>query len=197
MAIDRRRTTGGYVPLRDAIDRLFEGSFIAPQMMSGQTGFSSANVHVSDDDVIIEMAVPGVKPEDINISVTGDTVTISGETTREQRDRTGRTYVEEIFEGAFQRSFTLPFPVNVNQAQATFENGMLRLTLPKSEEAKPRQVQIKPQQSLGGQTQTDQQSQQSQTQGQQRQQAQTQQSQQPAAGDAQRERVPAGSGQTS
>lgn len=151
MALERRRTTGSYLPLRDAIDRLFEGSFIAPQMFGGQTGFPAANVHMTDDDLVIEMAVPGVNPDDINISVTGDTVTISGEVKREKRDQKGQTYIEEITEGTFQRSFVLPFPVNADKANATFENGMLKLTLPKSEAAKPRKIQVTPQRALQGQ----------------------------------------------
>ena len=153
MAIERRRMTGSYLPLREAMDRLFEGSFISPQLFSGQGTFPAANLHITDDDVIIEMAVPGVNPDDINISVTGDTVTLSGEVKREKHDQKGKTYVEEIMEGHFQRSFVLPFPVNVDKAQATFDNGILKLTLPKSESAKPRKIQVSRPRTLGGQTQ--------------------------------------------
>jgi HSP20 family protein len=191
MALDRRRMMGNYLPLRDAIDRLFEGSVISPQMVGGQAGFPAANVHVTDDDVIVEMAVPGVNPEDINISVSGDTVTVSGEARRERhdKDKKGQTYVEEIWEGSFQRSFVLPFPVDADKANATFENGMLKLTLPKSEAAKPRKIQL-----------TQQRGRQGQQQGQAQQQGQGQQSQQPQAqsethGEVQKERVYAGSGQ--
>ncbi|HEX6509338.1 MAG TPA: Hsp20/alpha crystallin family protein [Chloroflexota bacterium] len=153
MALDRRRMTGSYLPLREAMDRLFEGSFISPQAMGGQGGFPAANLEVTDDDVIIEMAVPGVNPDDINISVTGDTVTISGEVKRDRQQRKGQRYLEEIFEGSFQRSFVLPFPVDADKATANFENGTLRLTLPKSEAAKPRKIQVAGQRSLQGQTQ--------------------------------------------
>jgi HSP20 family protein len=167
--------TGTYVPLRDAIDQLFSGSFISPQMMSGQGGFPPANLRVTDDNVEIEMALAGANPEDVTISVSGDTVTISGEVTREQHDTKGRTYVEEIWVGSFQRSFTLPFPVDVDKANASFENGMLGLTLPKSEAARPRKVEVKTQRTIQGQKQ------------------QTQQTE----GEVQKERVPAGSGKKS
>jgi HSP20 family protein len=97
--------------------------------------------------------------------------------TREQHDTKGRTYVEEIWVGTFQRSFTLPFPVDVDKANASFENGMLKLTLPKSEAARPRKVEVRPQRAIQGQKQQDQ--------GQQQ------------AGGVQQERVPAGSGKKS
>lgn len=197
MALDRRRVTGNYLPLREAMDRLFDGSFISPQMIGGQNAFPAANVHVSDDNLVIEMAVPGVNPDDIAISITGDTVTISGETKREQRDRKGQTYVEEIWEGAFQRSFALPFPADVNKANATFENGKLRLTLPKSEAAKPRTIQVSQQPSTAQQAASDQQGQQSQAKGQVGEQSQAEQSSQPAASNVQKETVSTGTGKSS
>lgn len=202
MALDRRRMTGNYLPLRDAIDHLFEGSFISPQMLSGQGVFPQANVRVTDDDVIIEMAIPGADPDDITVSVSGDTVTISGEVTKEQHDKRGQTYIEEITVGAFQRSFTLPFPVDVSKADASFENGMLRLSLPKSEAAKPRKVQVSRQRSHNGRGQHKSQkaeAQQPQNQQPQSQQSlgQQQQNQEQTDSNVQKERVPAGSGQKS
>lgn len=151
MSIDRRRVGTSYFPLRDAIDRLFESSFIAPSGFTGQLTFPTANVRATDDDVIVELAVPGAKPDDINISVMGDTVSISGETKRERHEEKGRAYLEEIYHGQFQRSFGLPFPVNADAARATFENGILKLTLPKSEAVKPRKIQVNQGQIVEGQ----------------------------------------------
>lgn len=153
MGLDRRRMTSSYFPLRDAIDRLFENSVIAPQGFTEQFGFPTAKVRATDDDVVVEMAVPGAKPDDINVSVTGDTVSISGEVKREQHEQKGQTYLDELFQGQFQRSFTLPFPVNADNASATFENGMLKLTLPKSEVVKPRKIQVSRQSTIEGQSQ--------------------------------------------
>jgi len=168
MAIDRQRMSGGYLPLRDAIDRLFEGSFITPQLLPGQASFPSSNLHVTEDEVVLESAVPGASPENIDISVTGNTVTVSGEIKREQRTQRGQAYVEELFRGQFQRSFRLPVEVDADKADATFENGVLKLTLPKAESVKPRKIQVGGQR--GGKAQT--------------------------RGDAQQETVPVG-GQTS
>lgn len=138
MAIERRML-GSYLPLREAMDRLFDGSFIVP---TGPSAFPPANLRVTDNDVIVEMAVPGVKAEDLTLSITGDTVTVSGETKRENREKRGQTYVEEITEGSFQRSFGLPVQVDADKAQASYENGMLTLTLPKAASVKPRTILV-------------------------------------------------------
>lgn len=153
MAMDRRRRSGGYLPLRDAIDQLFEGSFITPQVFSAQGANTPVDLYVTEDDVVIDMAVPGANPDDISISVTGDTVTVSGEIKRPQQK--GQAYVEEIWEGRFQRSFQLPIQVDANSADASFHNGILTLRLPKSEATKPRKIQVRqqqPQQTIQGES---------------------------------------------
>src|SRR5436309_10488783 len=101
MAIDRRRSSGGYLPLRDALDQLFESSFLTPQFFSGAGGgFPPSDLYISDDDVIVELAVPGANPDDINVSVTGDTVTISGEIKHERHTSAkGQPYFQEIWSG--------------------------------------------------------------------------------------------------
>ena len=147
MAMDRRRVSG-YVPLREAMNQLFEGSFITPGFFAGQAGFPPADLHVTEDDVVVHLAIPGVKPDEVNVSVTGDTVTISGEVKREQRSERTQTHYEEIWRGRFQRSFQLPIQVDANKAEATFENGVLTLTLPKSEATKPRKIQVRSQQTI-------------------------------------------------
>lgn len=141
MSIDRRRTAGGFVPLRDAIDQLFEGSFIAPNEMGN--GFPHSDMHVTENDVIVHMAIPGASPDDIAISVTGDILTVSGEVRRKQETERRHAYMEEIWRGRFQRSFGLPMQVDPNRADATFENGILTLTLPRAEATKPRRIQVR------------------------------------------------------
>lgn len=144
MAMDRRRMgSSGYVPLRDALNQLFEGSFITPHVLSGGSGFPTADMHVTEEDVIVEMAVPGARQEDIQISVTGDTLTVIGEVAREQRESRGQTLVDEIWRGRFQRTFALPIQVDANRAEASFDNGILTVTLPKSEATRPRKIQVR------------------------------------------------------
>ena len=145
MAIDRSR---GYMPLRDAIDQLFAGSFITPQAFSGSGSYPPVDLYLSENDVVLQMCVPGVNPNDINIQVTGDTVTVSGEIKREQQGQKGQASFEEIWRGKFQRSFSLPTEVDPDKANASYENGMLSLTLPKSEATKPRKIQVSSQQTI-------------------------------------------------
>lgn len=149
MALDRRYA-GGYLPLRDAIDRLFEGSFISPQSLT-QGGFPAADLYTNDDDVVIELAIPGANPNNIQVSVTGDTVTVAGEVQHERHNQKGQQpYLEEMWRGKFQRAFTLPIQVDAGKAQATYQDGILTLTLPKSEATKPRKIQVQQRQTISG-----------------------------------------------
>jgi HSP20 family protein len=141
--MERRQRTGGYLPLREAMEQLFEGSFITPQAFAARGAFPPVDVFITEDDLVLEMAVPGANPDDINISVTGDTVTLSGEIRDSRQQQKGQAYLDEIWRGRFQRSFTLPIQVDADKAEATFENGILVLRLPKSEATKPRKIQVK------------------------------------------------------
>jgi HSP20 family protein len=142
MGIDRRYITGTYLPLRDAIDRLMEGSVIAPGAF-GQGGFPPTDIFVTDEAVVVEMSIPGINPNDLNISVTGDTVSIGGEIKHEHANQKGQAVMSEIWRGKFQRSFTLPVEVDASKAEASYDDGLLTLTLPKSEATKPRKIQVK------------------------------------------------------
>ena len=134
------------VSLRDAMDRLFEDSFVHPRgrlATAGGVGTLALDVFESDDDVTVHASIPGVKPEDIALSVTGETLTIKGETQMEKEENTGNYHLRERRYGAFQRSVALPTLVNADKAQATFEQGVLTLTLPKVEAVKPKSIKIK------------------------------------------------------
>jgi HSP20 family protein len=141
-----RRTSpfGELLSLRQAMDRLFEDSYVRP----GAGGVAEAgaqmplDVYTTADALIVEAALPGVKPEDVDISVLGDTLTIST-TSREEheRDEDGYSY-REIRRGSATRSLTLPAGINAEAASADFENGLLRLSIPRAEETKPRQIRI-------------------------------------------------------
>jgi HSP20 family protein len=142
-----RRTNpfGELVSLRQAMDRLFEDSFVRSRWSGSSDEHQLAlDVYTTPDSLVVEAALPGVKPEDVDISVLGETLTISAITNQEQsRDEDGYQY-REIRRGSFSRTVTLPSGLKTDAAAATFENGMLRLSFPKAEEAKPRQIQIKP-----------------------------------------------------
>ena len=134
------------VSLRDAVNRLFEDSFIRPEawpMPFNGNGMSvPADLIETKDNVIVKLSAPGVKPEEIDISLTGDTLTVKGETKSEERFEEGNYIRRELRHGSFQRTFSLPASVASDRAKAEFENGVLTLTLPKAEEAKPKSIKV-------------------------------------------------------
>ena len=134
------------VTLREAMDRLFEESFVRPRgALAPAEGVASLALDVfeSDDDVTVKASIPGLKPEDIDISITGDLLTIKGETHEEKEEEQGNYHLRERRWGAFQRAVSLPTLVKADKADAVFENGVLTLTLPKVEEVKPKSIKIK------------------------------------------------------
>jgi len=134
------------ISLREAMDRLFEESFIRPR-----TGWLAplgaealaVDMYETDQDVVIKSSVPGVKAEDIDITITGDTLTIKGETKAEEKVEKANYIRQECRYGAFSRSLTLPTTIVAEKAKAEFENGVLTLTLPKAEEVKPKTIEVK------------------------------------------------------
>ena len=132
--------------LRQAMDRLFEDSFVQPsRLWPGLGGGDIAlDVYQTANDVVIKAALPGVKPEQVDISVTGDTVTIKGEHKEEREVKEKDYLLKEHRSGSFSRTVTVPVPVQSDKAEATFENGVLTITLPKQEKVKPKQIKVKP-----------------------------------------------------
>lgn len=153
MTIARWDPFGEGLRLRDAMNRLFEESVVRPATFGTGEGFGlPLDLEESQDGYTVRASLPGFKPEDVNISVTGDTLTIRAEHKGEEEQK-GRNYLlrERRF-GSVTRSVTLPTRLQADQAEARYENGELILTLPKAEEVKPRQIQISSggKQQLGG-----------------------------------------------
>lgn len=137
------------ISLRDAMNRLFDESFVQPLArwpeIEGQRGQALAlDLEETDNDLVVTTTLPGVKAEDVDISVRDNVLSIRAETSRETKEgQEGKYYLKERFYGAFQRAITLPVAVNPDKAEARFEDGVLTLTLPKAEEAKPRRIAVK------------------------------------------------------
>ena len=133
--------------LREAMNRLFEDSFIRPSAwplpFEGETVGLPVDVIEGKDNVVVKASVPGLKPEDIDVSITGDTLTIKGETKSEEKVEQGSYIRQERRYGKFERSLQLPSLVVADKADAKFEHGVLTLTLPKAEEAKPKTIKVK------------------------------------------------------
>lgn len=134
--------------LRDAMDRLFEESFVRPlggwPLLGGESQALALDMYETDEDLVVEASLPGFNPDEVDISVVGNTLTVKGEHVEEaEKEEKGKYHFRERRYGAFQRSVSLPVEVNSDKADASFENGVLKLTLPKVEEAKPKRIQVK------------------------------------------------------
>jgi len=135
------------VTLRQAMDRLFEDSFVSPLTLRAYNGEAPApalDVHETGDEIVVTAALPGLKPENVDITITGQTLSIRGEFKADEKVERDQYLYRERRYGSFHRQLQLPVRVQGDAATATFEDGVLRLSIPKAEEVKPRQIAIKP-----------------------------------------------------
>lgn len=100
------------------------------------------NVIDRDDEIVVRVEVPGVKKEDLDITLTDNTVTIKGETRREEKEEKGDYYRCEIASGAFTRTVGLPNEVDTDKAKSSFKDGLLELKLPKTSKTKRRRIKL-------------------------------------------------------
>lgn len=144
MTIERWNPFGEMLTLREAINRLFEESFVQPsstQPTSAQIGVP-IDLRETDDQYILEASLPGVRPEDINITVQGSQLTLQAEQKQEEEKKGEHYLYRERRHGQFRRTLTLPTNIQADQVICELKNGQLTVTLPKAEEAKPRRIQI-------------------------------------------------------
>jgi HSP20 family protein len=132
--------------MRNVMDRLFDTSIGRSFRPSEDLGNTSLSLDVVEtgDTFVIKAAVPGVEPKDVEISVDDDVLTISGQFNRQEEAGDENYLRREIRYGAFQRQLRLPPTVDADKAEATFENGLLKLSLPKKPEARSRSIKITP-----------------------------------------------------
>lgn len=100
------------------------------------------DLYETDDAVVVKVALPGVDPEKVDIRITGDTLTIRGRVEEDVVEENATYYLRERRAGAFSRTVRLPVPVIADEAEATYENGVLTLVLPKVEEVRPKTIVI-------------------------------------------------------
>jgi HSP20 family protein len=134
--------------LRDALGRLFEESFVRPPALASGTSSTTPmltlplNVYDNGNELVVNADLPGFRPEDVNISVDGDRLTIQAKSNESHEDK-GKNYImRETRYGSYARTIVLPTQVKADNAQASFENGVLHLTLPKSEQSRPLQIKV-------------------------------------------------------
>jgi len=136
---------GRLTDLRDEIDRLFEAPLTelarGTQLLSGWT--PALDLHEDKDGFVVKMDLAGMKKEDIDVSLHDGSLSISGERKSEDTHENAEVYRAERFVGRFQRTVTLPAPVAADKIKAQYKDGVLTITLPKTEEAKPKRIDVK------------------------------------------------------
>jgi HSP20 family protein len=143
-----------FVQLRQAMQELLQESFVPSGGSRYPWGTGARamarplplDIYATPDEAVVIAAVPGMSPEHLEITYTGNTLTLSGSVPSAVESEQGQKatwYLHELWSGQFQRTVTLPFEVDPAQAQATFEHGIVRITLPKAEWAKPHKIAIK------------------------------------------------------
>jgi HSP20 family protein len=125
----------------------FDDAFTRPfsLMREGGSSWSSPaiDMYQTDNEVVVKAALPGIKAEEVQINVTGDILTIKGEVKHEEEKKDKSWHIREQRWGSFERSVMLPTGVISDRAKAEFQDGILTITLPKSEEVKPKTITVK------------------------------------------------------
>ena len=130
--------------LREAMDRLFDDAFTRPLSLGGSNwSIPAVDMYQTDNEVVVKAALPGIKADEVQINVTGEVLTLKGETKQETETKEKAYHIREQRWGTFERSIVLPTEVVADKAKADFENGILTITLPKAEEVKPKTISIK------------------------------------------------------
>jgi Molecular chaperone (small heat shock protein) len=137
-------TLGRLTDIRDELDRLFESPLSelarTSQLLSGWT--PALDLHEDKDNFVVKVELPGMKKEDIDISLHDGSLSVSGERKSEEKFADAEVYRSERFVGRFQRTIALPGAVANDQVKAQYKDGVLTVTLPKTEEAKPKQINV-------------------------------------------------------
>lgn len=145
-ALSRRPSDGGEVAQR-MFNRLFDQAFDSWPFGENATLNSSwapaCDIFEDKEGIKIVAEIPGVNPEDVKLSLENNTLTIRGEKKQVAEEKTERVHRYERSYGVFERSFALPSTVDSDQVDAEYSNGLLTVTLPKVERAKPREIQVK------------------------------------------------------
>jgi HSP20 family protein len=132
------------ITLRNAVDRLLDNT-ISPLSNTQQSAAWGLALDVieQDDEFIVKASVPGIKPDDLEITFTDNTLTIKGQTQEDQEIKEANYHLRERRFGSFARSISLSSHINGDKIQANYDSGVLTLTLPKAEEIKPKRIAIK------------------------------------------------------
>ncbi len=130
--------------LRREMDRLWEDFFGGKELVSTEGAWIPAvDVSETKDAIVVKAEIPGMDPKDIDLSFSGDTLIIKGEKKQESEEKEENYHRIETRYGAFARAIRIPVQVDVNKIEASYDKGVLKIVLPKKEEAKPKQIEVK------------------------------------------------------
>jgi HSP20 family protein len=143
MSLTRWNPLQDLMSVRSTVDSLFTDPFFQPLSLNGgKAGLPALDIVEQEQELVIQAAVPGYKPEQIDVSVQGDVLTLSASMNDERERKEENFYLRERQTGSFRRSVRLPAPVNSDEATAEYDNGVLTLRLPKSSEATPKRIKV-------------------------------------------------------
>lgn len=134
---------GDLLSMRKEMDRLFDNFFSRPLTQVESLNTPMVDMYQTDTEVVVKAAIPGVAPEDLDIQVIGDVLTIRGEVKKEQEVKEATYHLREQRYSSFARSLALPAMVVADKADADIQDGMLTLRLPKAEEELPKAIKVK------------------------------------------------------
>ena len=142
-----------FMSLRDSMDRLFEDRWVSPgswlTWSSSGTNYLPIDAYETADDIVLRAAISGVEPDGIDIQIQGGVLTLRAKAVEPTLPDGASWLVHEMTPGEYIRQMTLPRAIDADRAHTTFENGVLTLTLPKSEDAKPKQIKVASGQRIG------------------------------------------------
>ena len=145
MEIVPRSPFGELSTLRREMDDLwnrFFGETRLPRILAREW-LPSVDISETKDNLVVKAELPGLEAKDIDVSISGDVLTIRGEKKKEEEKKDEHFHYRERYAGSFQRSLRLPAGVRSDEVEAAFKNGVLNITIPKAEEAKKKQIEIK------------------------------------------------------
>lgn len=144
MTLARRPSPiGELLALRGAMDRIFDEPFFRPVLGTSEDARAMPmDIHMTAESLVMEAALPGVRPEDVEISILGHTLTLTATSRAETTTERAVVHLREIRRGRFRRTMALPTGLRTDAAKATFEHGILRLEMPRAEQAKPQRIPV-------------------------------------------------------
>jgi HSP20 family protein len=141
------------VTLGQAMDSMFDHDYFRPFWLSVESGVNlvpAIDMYETDNEIVVKATMPGVEAKELDINITGDTLTIKGETISEKEEKKENYYYQECSYGTFARSITLPAGVETDKSEASLDSGILTLTLPKAESVKPKSIKVKAKKAIEG-----------------------------------------------